>query len=207
MAPGTEGLSSTCGYSMDHYGSVWICMVDIGISRDSMISILHKRSETLGIPTNVTTLNSSMEISLEKSGSKNMCRVREKDFQVKRWMMRKWMQNPTSSFFELKSHSWRFWVEWWGRWLRKLVGRGIFDRLHSSHSFHCSETTWKYLKDVWNFLFSPLWHMFVENNNKNRGVRLNLHWALIMPWPTDQASKPAVSSTRKKAKLCKWSRP
>lgn len=54
-----------------------------------MISILHKRSETLGIPTNVTTLNSSMEISLEKSGSENMCRVREKDFQVKRWMMRK----------------------------------------------------------------------------------------------------------------------
>lgn len=121
MAPGTEGLSSTCGYSMDHYGSVWICMVDVGISRDSMISILHKRSETLGIPTNVTTLNSSMEISLEKSGSKNMCRVREKELQVKRWMMRKWMQNPTSSFFELKSHSWRFWVEWWGRWLQ--VGR------------------------------------------------------------------------------------
>ena len=166
-------------------------MFDVGISRDSMISILHKRSETLGIPTNVTTLNSSMEISLEKSGGENMCRVREKELRVKRWMMRKWMQNPTSSFFELK----------------KLVRRGIFNRLHSSHSFHCSETTWKYLKDVWNFLFSPLWHMFVENNNKNRGVRLNLHRTLIMPSPTDQASKPAVSSTRKKAKLCKWSRP
>ena len=111
----------------------------------------------------------------------------------KRWMMRKWMQNPTSSFFELK----------------KLVGRGIFNRLHSSHSFHCSETACS--ERLWNMFETFCFHLcetcLWRINNKNRGARLNLHRTLIMPWPTDQASKPAVSSTRKKAKLCKWSRP